>query len=170
MNPITPQELMTITQLGIDTAPLIYFIERHPTYLELMRYLINRLDEGQIEGYTSVITLTEVLILPKQRHDSKLEGLYRELLQSSRHFTLLPVTTDIAELAAQLRACYTIKTPDALQIATAILTNCQAFLTNDKRLKVVKELPMLVLDELIAIPEIMEWVKSELESQGETTD
>ena len=26
--------------VGLDTAPLIYFIEEHPTYLESMRYFL----------------------------------------------------------------------------------------------------------------------------------
>ncbi|MBW4523229.1 MAG: PIN domain-containing protein [Scytolyngbya sp. HA4215-MV1] len=44
---------------------------------------------------------------------------------------------------------YNLKLPDALQIATARVTGCQAFLTNDTALKRVGELRILVLSELI---------------------
>ena len=37
---------------------------------------------------------------------------------------------------------------DALQVAVAIRENCQAFLTNDRRLARVTELSVLVLDDL----------------------
>jgi predicted nucleic acid-binding protein len=47
-----------------------------------------------------------------------------------------------------LRAGYNLRTPDALQIATAVELNCQAFLTNDKQLQPVAELRVLILDEL----------------------
>ena len=47
-----------VTALGIDTAPLIYFVERHATYLDLMRAIIQRIDAGQFTGYGSVVTLT----------------------------------------------------------------------------------------------------------------
>ncbi|WP_347566226.1 PIN domain-containing protein [Scytonema sp. UIC 10036] len=35
-------------------------------------------------------------------------------------FSTLPVDSDIAEIAAQLRTDYTLRTPDAIQMATAI--------------------------------------------------
>lgn len=51
-------------------------------------------------------------------------------------------------LAAKLRATYNLTLPDALQVSVAITAGCQAFLTNDVRLKRVKELQILVLDEM----------------------
>jgi predicted nucleic acid-binding protein len=53
-----------------------------------------------------------------------------------------------AKRAATLRAVYDLRTPDALQIATALEFNCQAVLTNDKQLQRVTELRVLILDEL----------------------
>jgi hypothetical protein len=44
-------------------------------------------------------------------------------------------TTYVAERAAELRARYNLRTPDALQVATALVRRCEAFLTNDARLK-----------------------------------
>lgn len=37
---------------------------------------------------------------------------------------------------------------DALQIATAVVSNCEAFFTNDVQLKRVTELRVLVVSEL----------------------
>jgi len=42
---------------------------------------------------------------------------------------------EIAEIAAQLRALHTYKTPDALQLATAIHMGAQFFITNDRTLQ-----------------------------------
>ena len=55
----------------------------------------------------------------------------------------------VAETAADLRASYNLRTPDALQLATAIVSGCQGFLTNDRGLIRVKTIPVLVLDDLI---------------------
>lgn len=41
-----------------------------------------------------------------------------------------------------------IKTLDALQIAAAVESGCEAFLTNDLTIKRVQEISVLVLDEL----------------------
>jgi predicted nucleic acid-binding protein len=47
-----------------------------------------------------------------------------------------------------LRAHYNLRTPDALQVATALEFGCQAFLTNDEQLQRVTDLRVLVLKEL----------------------
>ena len=60
------------------------------------------------------------------------------------------ITSEIARCAADFRAKYNLKLPDALQIATAIVSNCEAFLTNDTKLKRVTELQVLVIEELEA--------------------
>ena len=51
--------------------------------------------------------------------------------------------------AAELRANYSIKTPDAIQIATAIIHGANNFLTNDPALKRIDSINVLVLDEEI---------------------
>jgi len=69
------------------------------------------------------------------------------LLNSGR-FRLLQVTSRIAESAADLRARYNLRTPDALHVAAGIDARCDAFLTNDTGIKRVTEIAVLVLDEL----------------------
>ncbi|MBK9715381.1 MAG: PIN domain-containing protein [Kouleothrix sp.] len=59
-----------------------------------------------------------------------------------------PIDAVVADQAAELRASYGLRTPDALQIAAALAAGCTAFLTNDARLQRVTELRVLVLDEL----------------------
>ncbi len=97
---------------------------------------------------TSVVTLTEVLTKPIQASDARLIQIYREMLLESQNFTLLPITAAIAERAAELRAAYQLKTPDALQIAAALQAGCEGFVTNDRQLQLVKELRIVILDDL----------------------
>ena len=52
------------TTVGLDTAPLIYFIEKHPVYLQLVRPFFLDLELGDFEVVTSTLTLTEVLVHP----------------------------------------------------------------------------------------------------------
>jgi predicted nucleic acid-binding protein len=144
------QLLNNIKRLGFDTAPFIYFIEQHPTYFDLMNKIIAQIDSGQIIGYSSTITLTEVLVRPKQLNQKLLEKQYSELLQNSYNFQLIPIDAKIAENAATLRSLYGLKTPDALQIAASLSKNCEAFLTNDKKLRIVQEIKILVLDDLLS--------------------
>ena len=140
--------LTDITALGVDTSPVIYFVERHPSYVDLMREVIQRVDRGAIAGYSSVVTLTEVLTLPRRLGNTAIDQAYRDILLHSRHFSLINIDTAIAEQAATLRAQYTLRTPDALQIAAMLSAGCQGFLTNDTALKRVTDLRVLVLQEL----------------------
>lgn len=82
----------------MDTAPLIYFIEEHPTYLPI-------LDSQQ----------------------------YRDILLNAEGLTTVEVSVAIAEGAAQLRSQYSLRTPDAIQIATALQSGATALITNDIR-------------------------------------
>lgn len=95
-----------------------------------------------------MVALTEVLTKPKKVGDTKTENEYRDLLLHSRNFKLILIDSTDAERAADLRARYNLRTPDALQVAAALETDCQAFLTNDTQLKRVTDLRVLVLDEL----------------------
>ncbi len=52
------EALHNITLLGFETAPFIYFVERHPSYLDVMRAVLHRVESGIITGYSSVVTLT----------------------------------------------------------------------------------------------------------------
>jgi predicted nucleic acid-binding protein len=129
--------LSGVTALGLDTPPFIYFVEQHPNYINLVREIFRRVDTGAVTGYSSVITLTEVLTQPKRLQNSIVESEYRNLLLYSRNFNLVPVDYSIAESAADFRARYRLRTPDALQLAAAFSIGCQAFLTNDSLLSVL---------------------------------
>jgi predicted nucleic acid-binding protein len=62
----------------------------------------------------------------------------------------VPLSADIAQEAAALRASHHLRTPDAIQLATAIRSGAASFLTNDHRLPAVSGLKMLVLNQLLA--------------------
>jgi predicted nucleic acid-binding protein len=142
------QGLAGVERLAFDTAPLIYLVERHPRYVDLMRNILRRVDAGALAGCSSVITLTEVLAKPKQSGQVSIQNAYRDILLHSGNFRLVPIDAFIAEHAATLRALHSLRTPDALQLAAALSAGCQAFLTNDKTLKRVTELRILLLDDL----------------------
>ncbi len=140
--------LINTVYIGLDTSPFIYFVEQNPLYVDLMRQVFKRITKGDFQSCSSVITLTEVLVQPLRQNNQTLANEYRDLLFNGANFQLLQLTALVAETAAELRAKYNLRTPDALQIATALENGCDAFLCNDKDLKKVTELKILILDEL----------------------
>jgi predicted nucleic acid-binding protein len=101
-----------------------------------------------IEGWTSVISLSEVLVRPIASGRSDLHEAYRELLLKSSNFHTLPISATVAENAAVVRATYGLRLPDAIQIAFALDNGCQAIICNDRSMRRVTELSVLILDEL----------------------
>jgi Predicted nucleic acid-binding protein, contains PIN domain len=137
-----------VKRLYIEAAPLVYYVEENPNYAERMEAIIGAIEDTPIEAVSSVITLTEVLTHPLRLGQTRFEQEYRDILLHSSGFRLLPVTAETADIAAHLRARYNLRTPDALHVATAIGAGCDAFLTNDRDIKRVTALRVLLLDEL----------------------
>lgn len=132
----------------LDTAPIIYSVERHPNYWALLQPLWAASQTGQIVPATSALTLLETLVLPLKQGNSALVTDYEDIL-TGPEMRLLPITSNILRQAAQLRAQYNFKTPDAIQAATALASGCVQLVTNDAMFGRVPGLNVVVLHELI---------------------
>ena len=134
--------------VGLDTTPLIYFIEKHATYHPLLRPFFVGLDDGRFTAVTSTITLIETLVHPLRHNRVELAQRYRKILLHASHLTTYDVSPDIAQIAAEIRAEHGIHTPDAIQLATAVHASASYFLTNDRALSKYPRLKVLVIDDL----------------------
>lgn len=134
--------------VGLDTAPLIYFIEENPAYIETVRFFFEAMDRGDFTVVTSTVTLLEVLVHPLRSNNKELAAEYRDILLNSRLMTL-EVSNTIAEQAAQLRATHNIRTPDAIQFSAALNAGATHFFTNDIRLPEIPSIQILSLDALV---------------------
>ncbi len=61
---------------------------------------------------------------------------------------MVNIDPGIAERGAELRAKYGIRTPDALQVASAIENQATIFISNDNKLKKIKEIEIAALKEM----------------------
>jgi len=134
--------------VGLDTAPLIYFIEENPAYIETVRLFFEAMDRGDFLVVTSTVTLLEVLVHPLRSNNRELATEYRDILINSRLMTL-EVSNAIAEQAARLRAAHNIRTPDAIQISAALNAGATHFFTNDIRLPEILSIQILSIDALV---------------------
>lgn len=141
--------LVGVRRIGFDTPPLIHFVERVPVYVDLVRDVMQRIDTGVLTGYAGMVCVSEVLFKSRQLGNAALESAYRNVLFGSRNFFMVPIDAAVAARAADLRVRYRIKLPDALQVAAALESGCEALLTNDgKDLRPITELRVLILDDL----------------------
>jgi predicted nucleic acid-binding protein len=142
---------LTNKTVFLDTAPLIYYIEENQHFSPILDKLFLANSKGKFLFQTSVITLLEVLVHPLRQNEHQLVEQYQNILCNSTTINISELNIDIAKSAAGFRAKYGLKTPDSIQVATAVYTSAEYFLTNDIRLKAIKEIEILVLDELIKV-------------------
>ncbi|MDW7691148.1 PIN domain-containing protein [Flammeovirgaceae bacterium SG7u.111] len=135
--------------VGLDTAPLIYFIEQHPTLHPKVKNVFE-LHAQQTFGFiVSVLTLTEVLVHPLREKDTKLAAKYKRIFEDAKGVTIAEMNKDIAVKAAELRAKYaSLRTPDAIQLATAIHHRCDYFFSNDEALKKITEIEVITINDI----------------------
>ena len=127
----------------------IYHFESNARYGSATLSVFEAIERGELSAVTSVLTLLEILTGVRKAGNPALEKQYRWLFRSFPNLKLLPVTEEISDEAASLRATYGIRTPDAIQIGTALATGADGFLTNDRTLKRVQEIDVLVLGDLL---------------------
>ena len=122
------------TSVLIDTAPLIYHLEDVEPWSALTTMAFDLIASEQVSGFISAVSVAELLVKPFAAGAQTAESAERFLL-SIPNVAIAPVDYAISRRAADLRARYRARTPDALIIATALILGIDRILTNDVRLE-----------------------------------
>jgi len=141
------KQLEKVGKIFLDTAPVIYFVEKNPDFARKAQEIFNRLDDGKLIAVVSPITLAECLVVPYKQENPDVAQVFTDLLVNSESVLFYPIDEITADKAAGLRARYNLTLTDAFQLAIAIQAECDAFLTNDSDLMRVTEIPIIVLSE-----------------------
>ena len=139
------------TSVLLDTSVLIYYLEDIEPYYLLSEEIFNEINDEKIKGFLSAISVTEFVTKPFADGNVTAVERFKQFL-SLLSIQVLTVTYEIAERAGELRSQYpSIRTPDALIVATALESGCDVFVTNDKNLKKLEEhgLTVIVLEDFV---------------------
>jgi predicted nucleic acid-binding protein len=135
--------------VGVDTAPFIYFIEGDSRYAPILESLFALAAHGTRHLVTSALTLMELLVVPYRAGNQQLADQYEALLTRSRGLQMADLSRDLLRGAAQLRAVTGARTPDAIQLAAALMSGCRTFVTNDRRLPAIPGLKLIQLSDYV---------------------
>jgi predicted nucleic acid-binding protein len=133
--------------LALDTSAFIYHLEAHPPHAPRLLPIFRQIESGRCRGVSSTLTFLEVLVQPYRTGDDEQRAALSALLASFPGLTWVPLDLVVADRAAALRARYRLRTPDAIQLATALHAGADLFLTNDRDLRRVEDIPVLLVDE-----------------------
>jgi len=135
--------------IALDTSVVIYAVEGHPKYLELSHRIFHWIQHPAGKAVTSTITMVEALVRPYRLHDIAAVNKFYALLLTYPHLDWIQPTLAIADRAAHMRAQYNLRTPDALQAATAVTAGATALISNDAIFRRISDLEIAILDEML---------------------
>ena len=124
----------------LDSCIVIYLVEKHPIFYETVE---RHFRENVMEGFAiSPLVILECTVGPLKRGDEALERRFEQFFAT---VTRLNLDEAVFRRAAEKRAQFGIKTPDALHLSAAEHHGCSQVWTNDDRLAKVTPLMVNIL-------------------------
>ena len=117
-------------------------------YNDILIKFYNYISELDIYTCTSELTISECLVKPLKNKNIEAVNNYLSSIKNNNLLEVVSVSKDILLDAAKIRADIWWKLPDAIHWATAIKYNCKYFFTNDRKIKLPKELIPIFLCDL----------------------
>jgi len=137
-------------RLGLDTAVFIYYLNRQEPYFSLCQGILKRIENGEAHGVISTVSEMEMLVQPLAANDKPVIEAIHDLLDTLEHLDIVPVDRQLARNAAQVRAQTRLRNIDALIVATAIVSGCDALVGNDETCaRRVREIRYIYLDDAV---------------------
>ena len=133
----------------MDTSVFIYQLEANARYLARTDHIFSWLERPGRKAVTSTITMTELLVQPYRDFDEQRVDEFYGLLSTYPNLDWIAPDLEIADIAARIRAEHRLRTPDALQAATATHARATGLITNDPVFEQVETFETLVLDKLL---------------------
>lgn len=106
-----------------DSCVYIHRIQKTKKYIETLALLGNRIESKELIVVASTLCIAEV---SKNSKDPKMTANQLRKIQSwfyHSYVEMYPVTRTIAEYAAELVRVHPVKPPDAIHLATAVLSD-----------------------------------------------
>jgi predicted nucleic acid-binding protein len=134
--------------IALDTSIWIYHFEGSAAHGPTADSVLEAVSEGQVAGVASELVLLELLVAPLKKGAQDIADEIELTLLHFPHLQLAPVTYTVLLRAAEIRARYGLRTPDAIMVATAVESGATLAVTNDDAWRKVKEVDVLLLHDL----------------------
>jgi predicted nucleic acid-binding protein len=133
--------------VGLDTSVFIYHFEGSLRFAEPAEHVLETIADGTLNGVTSIITAMELAVKPLQEQRPEVAAAYESLLYSFPNLVVVNINRRVARRSAELRAAHRLRPADALQVAACLEYGATALITNDRGLRRVSELQIILLED-----------------------
>ncbi|MFH1760697.1 MAG: type II toxin-antitoxin system VapC family toxin [bacterium] len=131
----------------LDTMVFIYLFEDSSGYGQVCEFLVDKAGSGLFSGIVTPITAAELVVKPIEKKREDLADRYILSLQSMKNIKPVFMDFKIGQLAGALRAKYKLPLPYMIQAAFALCSEKPTIITNDKAMKIIKEVQIYLLDQ-----------------------
>ncbi len=138
-------------RISIDTNIILNVINREKIFFNSSKQLLDKISNGDIHGVISTIVLSEVLTGFYMNNDMVSPKMFKEGLIENPNFLIVPVTSEIADLAAKIRSNNNIKLPDAIIISTAVISKSDYLVSNDSGIYKNNKIKVVNSNEILKI-------------------
>jgi predicted nucleic acid-binding protein len=107
-------------------------------------HLVQQLSAPNTFLVISDLSRLECRIKPIRDGNQLLLGGYAQFFREAIS-QIASLSTEVIDLATEIRANFGFTTPDAIHLAAAMVTKCDEFLTNDQRLQRFDEMRVVVI-------------------------
>ncbi len=136
-------------RVALDSSVFIYFLEDNPKFSNLAEVIFELAEKGRISIVSSVLVSVEVLTGYRRAKNDVAEDEFKQMLKNFPSIEICETSYKLVDHIVNLRTKYSMKTPDAIHVATAIEHKADVFVTNDRQLKKVKEIGILCLGDYV---------------------
>lgn len=153
------EALSTCHRVSLDTNAVIYYLSSTGPYGVLMGHLFRLVEQGSLDVVLSSIVQMELLIAPIKRGDSDAFAEVIDFTEKTPNLRTIDSSRSIVLQAAFARADG-LEVPDSLIVATGIVAQCDAIVTNDGRWRgalrrMTQRQPMVQGDAPLTLPPIL---------------
>jgi predicted nucleic acid-binding protein len=134
--------------MALDTSVWIYHFEGSVAYGQAADSVLEAVTQARIGAVASELVLLELLVAPLKKGSQDVADEIELALLHFPHLQLAPVTRAVLIRAAEIRARYGLRTPDAIMLATAVESGATLAVTNDSAWRKVNEIEVLLLRDL----------------------
>lgn len=133
-------------KLFLDACAVIYLIESQQEQGRQTRLLVDEARKSNAQLSISRLSFLECRVLPLKIKNAGLLDCYDRFLRLPG-LEIVELNATVIDIATELRANHpgVLRTPDAIQLACAITSGADQFLTGDKKLADIQEVKVIVV-------------------------
>jgi len=117
-------------RLYLDSAPVVYAVERIIPYADIVDSV---LADPDVTRVTSDLTRMECRVRPMREDRLDVLQDFDDFFAEVVH-EIVSLSSEVIDHAARIRARYGYTMPDAIHLAAAVISECDAILTRDHRM------------------------------------